>query len=87
MPYLGVDHCEQIMAELSRRRRTQEELFLDTLKELSREGKLVGNTKLREKLNWEEAKHKRVKAQLVESHSIVEGVRQVAQRIVNATVD
>ena len=58
-----------------RKRRTHRELFLDKLKELSNgEQKPIGNKTLRQSLDWNEERYKRIKAQLLEEKAISVGV-------------
>ena len=59
---------------LPRKRRSQRELFLDKLRELSNgEQTLIGNIKLRESLGWDEARYNRIKLQLREENAVIVG--------------
>jgi len=55
-------------------RRTNAQLFIDTLTELSGdEQRLVSNPALRDALNWEEQRYARIKAQLVAEGTVIVG--------------
>jgi hypothetical protein len=57
-----------------RNRRTQSQVFLDKLKELSKgEQKLISNITLRESLNWKEDKYNRVKEAVEAEKKIIVG--------------
>jgi hypothetical protein len=59
---------------LRRARRTNAQLFIDKLTELSGdEQKLVSNPALREALNWDEQRYARIKAQLVGEGTVIVG--------------
>ena len=62
------------MEKKPRIRRTQKQLFLDALKNLSQgEQRLIGNQALRENLGWDEAAYRRMKGELVQERQIIVG--------------
>lgn len=58
-----------------RKRRSHRELFLDKLRELTKndEQKLIGNMTLRDALNWDDPRYNRIKAQLRDENFIIAG--------------
>lgn len=57
-----------------RNRRTNAEMFLDELRELSGdEPSLIGNLTLRDALNWDQEKYDRVKYQMMDENEIILG--------------
>lgn len=63
-----------MMKHKTRKRRTQSQVFLDKLKEISENGKkLISNITLRETLNWDEDKYIRVKESVNAEKKIIVG--------------
>ena len=59
---------------LPRKSRSQRELFLDKLRELSNgEQTLIGNIRLRDALGWDEARYNRIKLQLRDENAVIVG--------------
>lgn len=62
------------MRTARRPRRTNAQLFIDTLTDLSRDDqRVVSNRALREALNWDEQRYGRIKSQLVAEGTIIVG--------------
>lgn len=64
----------KLPAKSRRTRRTNRDIFLQKLAELSGDGKsLVANGTLREQLEWDEERYRRIKEQLVDESAIILG--------------
>jgi hypothetical protein len=64
---------QDLKSKNKRNRRTNAQLFLDTLKQMGGDKQLIGNKALRDKLGWEEERYHRIRRELMIQNEVVSG--------------